>query len=228
MKNPFPRQIVQTEDGSSSIFLPDLNEHYHSVHGAIQESEHVFIRHGFDLVCEKSDQIKLLEVGLGTGLNCLLTLRASMRLEKMVSYTGLEPYPLSQEEWESLNYPQVINGIDIMEPYRMLHTSEYGMDVKLSSRFTLNKLEQTIEAVDLPDDCYHLVYFDAFGPQVQPELWNVEVFEKVAQSMRAGGVLVTYSAKGIVKRALKACGFMLEHPAGPPGKREMTRAVKVV
>ena len=226
MQNPFPRQIVQTEDGSSSFFLTELNEHYHSVHGAIQESKHVFIRQGFDFVCERFDQIQLLEVGLGTALNCILTLRESMRLEKKVRYTALEPYPLSMEEWEALNYPQIINDVDIIESFRMLHTSEYGMDVMLSPRFVVSKLEQTIEAVDLPDHLYHLVYFDAFGPQVQPELWTRQVFEKVAQSMKVGGVLVTYSAKGSVKRALKACGFVLEHPAGPPGKREMTRAVK--
>ena len=226
LKNKFIRQIVHTQDGSSSFFLPELHEHYHSVHGAIQESEHVFIRQGFDVASKNYDQINILEVGLGTGLNCLLSLQRSIILKKNVFYTAIEPYPLSAEEWGSLNYPQMTAGEYIKDAFNSIHTLGYGMEVSLSSNLRLIKLHDTIQAVDLPDKLYHLVYFDAFGPQVQPELWSREVFEKVAQSMKTGGVLVTYSAKGSVKRALKACGFVLEHPAGPPGKREMTRAVK--
>ncbi len=226
MRNPFTRQIVQTADGSSSIFLPELNEHYHSVHGAMQESECVFIQQGYDSLAKQFAQLHILEVGLGTGLNCLLTLKRSILWKNNVHYTAIEPYPLSTEEWGSLNYPHVISGQHTNESFSLIHNSEFGKEIALTSNFKLIKYHDTIQAVDLPDEMYHLVYFDAFGPQVQPELWTLDVFEKVARSMQTGGVLVTYSAKGSVKRALKACGFVLEHPAGPPGKREMTRAVK--
>jgi tRNA U34 5-methylaminomethyl-2-thiouridine-forming methyltransferase MnmC len=221
------RQIVHTEDGSSSIFLPELNEHYHSFHGAIQESKYVFINQGFDLALNSFDQLNVFEVGLGTGLNCLLTLQRSIILNKNVLYTAIEPYPLSDEEWGSLNYPQMITGQNLKEVFSLIHNSEFGIEVNLSVNFKMIKLQQTLQTVALPEDIFHLVYFDAFCPQVQPELWSKEIFEKIAQSMKIGGLLVTYSAKGIVKRALKECGFVLEHPAGPPGKREMTRALKV-
>ncbi len=226
MKNQFVRQIVHTEDGSSSIFLPELNEHYHSVHGAIQESEHVFIKEGFNLASKKGYQIRILEVGMGAGLNCLLTLRQSLILERQVHYTTIEPFPLAKDEWGMLNYPEKIGGDGISEAFCLLHTCDYGQEVRLSPGFILCKWQQPIEMVSLPYATYDLVYFDAFGPQVQPELWTEQVFKKVSRSVKKGGLLVTFSAKSKVKRVLKDCGFVLEHPKGPPGKREMTRAKK--
>ncbi len=168
----------------------------------------------------------ILEVGMGTGLNCLLTLKRSQILKKQVHYTAIEPFPLAKDEWGMLNYPEKIGGDGINDIFGLLHACCYGQDVRLSPGFTLRKWQQSIEIVSLPDATYDLVYFDAFGPQVQPELWTEQVFKKVSQSLKAGGLLVTYSAKGSVKRALKACSFVLEHPRGAPGKREMTRATK--
>lgn len=226
-ENHINRQIVQTADGSNSLYLPDLHEHYHSVHGAIQESKHVFIHEGFMKAAKGGGRLTILEVGLGTGLNCLLTHIYANLLGVQVHYTAIEPFPLLAQEYTSINHPALLPGEDNNQLFTLMHECDVHRDVLLRPGFCLLKISETLQDVTLPPEHYHLVYFDAFGPQVQPELWGHDVFEKMAASMVTGGMLVTYSARGSVKRALKASGFTLEHPAGPPGKREMTRATKI-
>lgn len=225
-RNHINREIVQTADGSSSLFLPGLQEHYHSVHGAIQESKHVFIHEGFIKAAKADGRLAVLEVGLGTGLNCLLTHIYANLLGVQVHYTAIEPYPLLEEEYRQINHPALLPGEGNSHIFSQIHECDAGIDVLLRPGFFLLKINQTLHEVNLPPGQFNLVYFDAFGPQVQPELWGQDVFEKMAASMITGGVLVTYSARGSVKRAMKASGFSLEHPAGPPGKRQMTRATK--
>lgn len=226
MKKQYHRQIVQTGDGSSGIFLPGLNEHYHSVHGALQESVHVFIREGFEKLAARPGRVDILEVGLGTGLNCLLTALKAMTDNRIFLYTALEPYPLTRSEYTRLNYPLLLKTEEAAGIFNRIHACRFGHVVSLWDGFGFMKHRQTIQEADLPAGIYRLVYYDAFGPQVAPEMWHQELFEKIYASMADGGVLVTYCARGSVKRALKASGFKLEHPAGPPGKREITRGVK--
>jgi tRNA U34 5-methylaminomethyl-2-thiouridine-forming methyltransferase MnmC len=225
-RNHINREIVQTADGSSILFLPDLHEHYHSIHGAIQESKHVFIHEGFIKAAKADGRLSVLEVGLGTGLNCLLTHIYANLLGMQVHYTAIEPYPLLEEEYRKINHPALLPGEGNSHIFSQIHECDAGVEVLLRPGFWLLKINQTFQEVILPPGQFNLVYFDAFGPQVQPELWGQDVFEKMATSMVTGGMLVTYSARGSVKRALKASGFTLEHPAGPPGKRQMTRATK--
>lgn len=224
--NYINRQIVQTEDGSPSFFLPDLNEHYHSIHGAMQESQHVFIQEGLLRRAAVSDSLRILEVGLGTGLNCLLSLRFAVEHHVRISYTALEPYPLKEEEYNSLKYGPPLDIPLYKKALEDMHRMPFLTEVCLTPAFRFMKTEETLQAAVLPENTFDLVYFDAFGPDVQPEMWTEAIFARIFSSMSEGGLLLTYSAKGSVKRALRACGFQLEHPRGAAGKREMTRAIK--
>ncbi len=227
MKKHYHRQIVQTEDGSMSLFLPEMQEHYHSVHGAIQESLHVFISEGFEKVASRSKLLSVLEVGLGTGLNCLLTAIQAKKHQLSVSYTALEPFPLIQEEYSLLNYHQMIEEEGVASLINDIHVCEFETVHWLTPSFSFRKLRQTVQDVILPESSYNLIYYDAFGPQVEPDMWEPDIFQKMFACLKNEGVLVTYCARGSVKRTLKACGFVLEHPKGPPGKREITRGGKV-
>jgi len=221
------RQLITTADGSHSIYLSEFDEHYHSVHGAIQESEHVFIRAGFDFVSSGQNPLNLLEIGFGTGLNALLTyLNHQKNPERTVNYTAIEAFPLETAIASQLNYPELLNSEAATEVFNLLHQSEWNQAVSISSHFTLTKLETTIQAYH-PSNKFHLIYFDAFAPTAQPELWTADVFSKIFDSLKKGGILTTYCAKGIVKRTLKEVGFKVESLQGPIGKREMTRALKI-
>ncbi len=223
----FNRKLIQTADGSHTLFLPELNEHYHSVHGALPESLHVFIREGLDLVLQnKKVEAGILEVGLGTGLNALLTLMRSADAGCRISYLALEPYPLTPKEVELLNFFDLMPGSIPRDAFMRMHEMPFHHKETIHPGFSFEKWPYSLHEAPLPAEAFDLVYFDAFGPQVQPELWTEGAFSSVYASMKKEGVLTTYSAKGSVKRALKACGFCLDHPSGPKGKREMTRAVK--
>lgn len=214
-------EIRKSEDGSSTIYRPDLDEHYHSIHGAIQESMHIFIEAG--LKHHSGSSLNILEVGFGTGLNALLTL--THRGDQAIFYHSLERYPLNKETVDQINYPDIINTVDSSNYFILLHQSQWNMDQSITQGFTLHK-----DSSDLIDfkalTKYDLVYFDAFAPDKQPELWTPEIFQKISDSMNQGGILVTYSCKGIVKRALRAANLKIEKIPGPPGKREMLRAIK--
>lgn len=219
-------ELKITADGSHTLYVPGLNEHYHSTFGAINESLHVFIESGFSTAAPTFEVVRLLEVGFGTGLNALLTWMESERIPKKVRYTALEPYPLGEAVWSSLNYPDCFCTFDYTPFFTQLHKSGWDEGVQISPFFHLLKIRKKLEVLIPGKETYNLVYFDAFGPEVQPELWSEGNFRKIFQSMEEGGILVTYSVKGSVRRALSNAGFKVEKIPGPAGKREITRAIK--
>lgn len=218
-------QIITTSDGSHSLLNTELKETYHSVHGALQESIHVFIKNGFDFFCERSHSspIKILEVGFGTGLNTLLTLEKASEVKRDVHYTTIEPFPLPENIWSKLNY-----GSESSTNYfAKLHHADWSADVSITPYFRLLKIKDSIQQIDLSPLFFDVVYFDAFAPNKQPEMWDILALQKVADAMKPQGILVTYCAKGQVKRDLKKTGLAVETLQGPPGKKEMTRATKL-
>lgn len=221
------RKIIETADGSSTIYLSDWNEHYHSKHGAVQEALHVFIHSGLHH-CYKinpKEDISILEIGFGTGLNAYLTLLEAAKLDLKIDYIGIEAYPVLTEEIKKLNYPRVITGLQQDKLFDSLHTADWESKHHITDRFILAKRQQFFEDID-EDDTYNLIYFDAFSPRVQPDLWSEGIFKIMYKVLKPKGVLVTYSAKGSVRRAMQDVGFTVERLPGPPGKREMLRATK--
>jgi tRNA U34 5-methylaminomethyl-2-thiouridine-forming methyltransferase MnmC len=217
------RELRQTADGSSTLFVPELQEHYHSINGAIQESNHIFLGCGLHTI-EKAT-VSILEIGFGTGLNAWLTALDVESSQKRVSYTSLEKYPLTREEIALLNYPQLAETPFSAELFQRIHNAAWGENIDLAPLFTLKKIESDVQAF-VSTQTYDIIYFDAFAPAVQPELWTEEIFRKMYNALNRGGILVTYCAQGQVKRNMKAAGFRIERLPGPPGKREITRARK--
>ncbi|MDZ4838741.1 MAG: tRNA (5-methylaminomethyl-2-thiouridine)(34)-methyltransferase MnmD [Bacteroidota bacterium] len=213
---------VITADGSSSLYNSELNEHYHSVNGAIQESIHVFIEAGLQLVKMLNlDSINILEIGFGTGLNALLTkINAS---EHIINYTGIEKYRLSPEITAELNYANKLGEGDF---FKAIHKAESNTKVQITDLFNLEIVDIDLVNYKPEFDKYHLIYFDAFAPTIQPELWKTKIFEALFHSLKSGGILTTYCAKGVVRRSLQEVGFRVERIPGPIGKREMLRASK--
>lgn len=218
-------QLIRTEDGSSTLYHPAVGEHYHSIHGAVEESQHVFIEMGLSARLEQpyAAPLQILEIGLGTGLNALLTLLSAG--EHPIHYTALEPFPLGEELSSALSFPQL--GLEGQHYLECLHRAPWGRAVPLegAALFSLEKLE-------IPLACYErqapldLIYFDAFSPESQPELWTEELFARIFAWARPGAVLTTYSAKGEVRRRLQRAGWFVERLPGPPHKREMLRATR--
>lgn len=223
VSNPY-REIATTADGSKTLFVPHWDEHYHSIHGAMQESIHVFIHAGLKYFIEKNQpaEIRIFEAGFGTGLNALLTAKYIMDLPVKVFYQSVEAYPLTMEEVEALNYVESESDL-LQKIYFDMHQAEWNQPVAITDNFILEKQKGFLEEWQNsgPVD---IVYFDAFAPSAQPDLWSEEVFENLYSAMSGDGILVTYCAKGSVKRAMKAAGWNIEKLPGPPGKREMTRA----
>jgi tRNA U34 5-methylaminomethyl-2-thiouridine-forming methyltransferase MnmC len=215
--------LIKTSDGSHTIYVPEIDEHYHSVHGAFQESTFIFIRNGFDF-CE-ADPLSILEVGFGTGLNALLTAIRSRAGSREVNYTSIENHPVDKKIIFSLNYHEFV-GENGKEIFHLIHTSPWNKSVNICRNFKLKKIEADFTKSRLSGK-YDLIYFDAFGPDKQPEMWTKEMFTGISAVTNKNGILVTYSAKGEVKRSLKACGFDVTLLPGPPGKRQMIRAVKI-
>ena len=218
------RAITSTADGSHTISIPGQNVMYHSRYGAIQESVHVFLQAGLHYLLNGDSElrsIKILEVGFGTGLNAFLTAIESQKLKVHVTYTTLEPFPLTTAEAALLNYPDLLGHPGL---FRSIHDSIWNEPVPISEYFTLEKYITSLQLFTSPIT-YQLVFFDAFAPLAQPEMWTEEMFRKVYGLMEKGGVLVTYCSKGDVKRAMKAAGFTIEKLPGPIGKREMIRAM---
>ena len=222
------REIITTADGSKTIFIPDWDENYHSKHGALQEALHVFIEAGLKYKQQEKSDLNILEIGFGTGLNAILTAIYAAKQNLEVEHHGLEAYPVSEEEIVALDYASLDEIKDNVETYNKLHASTWNELNRITPLFSLKKIEQTLEKYAPTSNTFDIIYFDAFGPRVQEEMWSLPIFEKLFNSLKANGVLVTYCAKGQVKRDLKAVGFSVESIPGPPGKREMTRAVKVV
>jgi tRNA U34 5-methylaminomethyl-2-thiouridine-forming methyltransferase MnmC len=218
-------QIITTGDGSHSLLNSELNETYHSVHGALRESLHVFIKHGLDFFCERSNEtpIRILEVGFGTGLNALLTIHRASEIQRPVEYTTLEAFPLDESIWSHLNYTEKDSAKDL---FRTIHLAAWSEPVMITPYFTLIKDHTTVQQSLLTPSSFDIIFFDAFAPSKQPELWEISVLNKMAMVMKPGGVFVTYCAKGQLKRDLKSLHLQVETLPGPPGKKEMVRALK--
>ena len=227
------REIFITSDGSTSIHLPDWNEQYHSKHGAIQEAYHVFIKAGFekfmDTISQKKEStqtnLSILEIGFGTGLNAFITFLEADKKNIKIDYVGVEAYPVAADEVEKLNYVAELKAENNQLVFNEMHTTSWDEKQTISDNFNLTKRKQFFADIN-DENTFDLIYFDAFGATNQPELWTEEIFQKMFTALKVGGVLTTYAAKGSVRRAMQSVGFTVERLAGPPGKREMLRAIK--
>lgn len=211
-------ELYLTEDGSHTLYSEHFKEHYHSVHGAIQESQHVFIEACLDQC--KLREINLLEIGFGTGLNALLSLIEGERSNLKINYTTIDLYPLVEQEIKRINYSKILG---FEQQFRQIHSSNWEEWQSINESFHLKKLQADLTSVIL-EDLYDVIFFDAFSPVVQPELWSTQIFNKLANCSHSGCILTTYSAKGAVRRSLMSAGFEVARIPGPPGKREMIRA----
>lgn len=219
------RELIKTGDGSWTIQLTDWNEQYHSKHGAIAEAQHVFIKNGLLHFHETAKPLTLsiLEIGFGTGLNALLSMQYADQQELKIEYHGMEAFPVAQTEWKAVNYAKAVGMPE--SSFESLHSCAWEVPARLSSNFILTKRQQTFDELN-EQGVYDLIYFDAFGPRVQPELWEMEILKKTYEALKPGGVWVSYCAKGDVRRNLQTLGFEVERLQGPPGKRHMLRATK--
>ncbi len=224
MGEEIPGELFTTGDGSHSVYAEKFGEPYHSRHGAIQESNHVFIESGLSFINKNKSEINIFEMGYGTGLNGVLTSIYARENKIKVNYQAIEKFPLSEEKIASLNYFELL---DISQTFYLEHhKNQEGINKNIHSHFHLELQEGDLNEIELPSTHFDLIYFDAFAPAAQPELWTEAVFAKLFRCLKPGGILTTYCAKGIVKRAMKAAGFIVEGIPGPPGKREMTRCLK--
>ncbi len=220
-------EIISTEDGSSSLINLDLNETYHSIHGAIQESQHVFIESGLNHLLQHSQEkeISILEIGFGTGLNAFLTLLAAKDLNIKVYYEGIEAFPLPMETIAQLNYPNLLKSEESKIVFNSLHQTDWNQTQVITPDFHLRKRNVKIQEAEFEKEKFDLIYFDAFAPSKQPEMWERSILQKVTEAMKPQGIFVTYSAKGQLKRDLVSLGLSVEKIPGPLGKREMIRAM---
>jgi len=217
------RKIIQTRDGSTTIHIEEWDECYHSRFGAIQEAQHVFIKNGLSLF--ENSSVSILEIGFGTGLNAFITFLESQKLNQIIDYVGVEAYPVSAEEVASMNYVAELDANNEIATFEKMHQCKWDEPIILNEDFLLTKRNQFFADIDDVEK-FDLIYFDAFGFNVQPELWSTEIFQKMYNALKPKGVLVTYAARGVVKRSMIEVGFGVEKLEGPPGKREMFRAKK--
>jgi tRNA U34 5-methylaminomethyl-2-thiouridine-forming methyltransferase MnmC len=218
------KELLVTEDGSHTIYLPEMDEHYHSIHGAIQESVHIYIEQGLQQTT--GSPISILEIGFGTGLNAYLTYCCAQERNISVNYFSLEKYPLTEAEYSKLNYPKCIFP-ENAAIFEQMHWAEWEIKSKISQSFSLQKLQADLLTYQFnPEPQFDLVYYDAFAPGKQPEMWTDEILQKVAASVKNEGIMVTYCAKGSVRRAFTSSGFLMERIPGPIGKKEILRGKK--
>ncbi|WP_162127849.1 tRNA (5-methylaminomethyl-2-thiouridine)(34)-methyltransferase MnmD [Flavobacterium phycosphaerae] len=218
------REIITTDDGSTTIHLPEWNESYHSKHGAIQEAYHVFIKNGFSLFGGRP--ISILEIGFGTGLNCFITYLEAKKKNQTIDYVGVEAYPIPMEEALQMNYAHTIEA-DESAVFEQIHQHHWEEKNTISQDFTLTKRKQFFQDIN-DENAFDLIYFDAFGFRVQPELWSEAIFAQMFRALKSNGVLVTYACRTSIKNAMLSAGFSVEKLPGAPGKREMLRATKAV
>ena len=220
-------KIITTDDGSHSLYVPELKETYHSTHGAWQESQHVFIKHGLDFILQNKalKKLNILEIGFGTGLNAILSVQRMLGADTQTEYHTLEPFPLDLELINQLNYGEFIKEASLIEIYHKMHQCNWQELVSITKNFSIEKHQTRLEDFESTIK-FDLVYYDAFAPSKQAELWRLEMIEKVSQMMNVGGAFVTYCAKGQFKRDLKAAGLEVETLPGPPGKKEMVRGIQ--
>lgn len=221
------RSIITTSDGSKTIQIEGWNEQYHSIHGALQEAKHVYINAGLKTFLErqpKQNALTLLEIGFGTGLNALLTALESLNISQEICYHGIEAYPVEAEELQALGYDTLIGSDPSI--FQNIHNCSWHENHKILPHFSIVKRQAFFS--DIAEvNAFDVIYFDAFGPRVQPDLWIESIFKKMYEALRPNGLLVTYCAKGSVRRCMQAVGFEVERLPGPPGKREMLRAIKL-
>ena len=222
------RQLLMTEDGSHTLIVPELKETYHSTHGAIRESDHVFIQEGLHHYSTEKQltRIRIFEVGFGTGLNALLTALFAEKQNLIVTYETIEAFPLEEGILMELNYPGQLDSGSANDLFTKMHAAKWNELVHVSNYLKLRKIHAGIQDHQL-SDAYDICYFDAFAPSKQPEMWELNVLEKIHDAMKQGGVFVTYCAQGQLKRNLRDIGFDVFTLEGPPGKKEMVRAIKI-
>ncbi|MBX0291578.1 tRNA (5-methylaminomethyl-2-thiouridine)(34)-methyltransferase MnmD [Hymenobacter sp. HSC-4F20] len=220
-------EVRATADGSSTLYVPALNEHYHSTHGALQEARHVYLAAGLEpALTGENPVVWVLEVGFGTGLNALLTLERSLTAGQKIFYDTIEKFPLPWEVVSQMHPEGHLASPELLDYQHQLHAAAWNRPVPLTPTFELLKRAGELQTTALPHNTYQVIYFDAFAPEKQPDMWTDEVFAQLYHAAAPGGVLVSYCAKGSFKRSLKAAGWLVEKIPGPPGKREMTRARK--
>jgi tRNA U34 5-methylaminomethyl-2-thiouridine-forming methyltransferase MnmC len=212
------REIITTSDGSSTIRLPEVDEHYHSKHGAIQEAQHVFIKNGLERFSQKN--VRILEIGYGTGLNALLTALYAEEKQIEIDYTGVEAYPIESTEHRAMNYAERLDATSAKALFEKLFEAEWEGTNSISTYFKLTKRKLLFEEIDFKGT-FDLIYFDAFGYRVQPDLWSAAIFFKMYEALDSEGILVTYAARTVIKRNMESVGFRVQKVPGPPGKREM-------
>ena len=217
------RNIIQTRDGSTTIHIEEWDECYHSRFGAIQEAQHVFIKKGLSLFENKS--VSILEIGFGTGLNAFITFLEYPKFNQKIDYVGVEAYPVAAEEAAMMNYVPELDAQQYGFIFEKLHQCTWEEPINLSEDFIFTKRKQLFEDID-DKEKFDLIYFDAFGYDVQPELWSEAIFKKMFEALKTKGYLVTYAARSVIKRNMIAAGFIVEKHEGAPGKREMFRAIK--
>ena len=218
------REIIKTNDGSTTIHLPEWDESYHSKHGAIQEAYHVFIKNGFSLF--EGKPISILEIGFGTGLNSFITYLEAKKNNQYIDYVGVDAYPVILDEALQMNYVAEIDATQ-SAIFQQLHECNWEQKNAIAENFTLTKRQQFFQDID-NSNAFNLIYFDAFGFRVQPELWSEDIFAKMFAALKLGGVLVTYACRTSIKNAMLSAGFSVEKLPGAPGKREMLRATKAL
>lgn len=223
LRNQMKREIIITNDGSTTIRIPEWDENYHSTHGAIQEAKHVFIKNGLDLF-QNQDSISILEIGFGTGLNAFITFLETLNKEK-VNYVGVEAYPVSTEEVLQMNYVSELQAADFKSIFQTMHNCSWEIDNLITAKFSLTKRKQFFQDIEDKNQ-FNLIYFDAFGFPLQPELWSEVIFKKMYEALLPNGVLVTYACRTPIRKAMLTAGFSVEKLPGAPGKREMLRATK--
>ena len=220
-----PNALFETQDGSHSLLSEQFGVSYHSKYGAIQETQHVFINAALRFKAVSQKEISILDIGFGTGLNAYMTLLEADKKNLSIQYTGIEAFPISIQQASDLNYSTLLKTDHFQASFLEMHRTDWATLVQLTDQFQFTKHQIKFETIDFSDQ-FDIIYFDAFAPNAQPELWEADLLGKMYQALKKEGVLVTYCAKGVVKRTLKAVGFEIEALKGPPGKREMTRAIK--
>jgi tRNA U34 5-methylaminomethyl-2-thiouridine-forming methyltransferase MnmC len=219
-------QIINTSDGSHTLYIPEMDEQYHSVNGAITESNYVYIEKGFNFNPKKN--VTVFEIGFGTGLNCLLTALQAEQEKRQTLYYSIEKYPLDKSVINQLNYGRLISS-EAQLCFEKIHDSEWNKTIEITEYFSIKKIKADLtDYIFEEQELFNVIYFDAFGPDKQPEMWTPLIFNKISMATAPNGVLVTYSAKGEVRRQFSASGFEMERLPGPPGKNQMLRGIKRV
>lgn len=221
------REIIKTKDNSKTLLIPSLNETYHSTHGAITEALHIYINHGINQFTSKKDIVSIFEMGFGTGLNAILTFKCCKQNNLKINYKTIEKFPISETEIEHLGYYNEPDLELLKDEYMKMHETPFNNAIQIDTDFSLTKHHTDIKSFDLSENSLDLIYFDAFAPQHQPDLWTKDVLTKMYNSLKTDGFLITYCAQGEFKRTLKAIGFEVIALDGPPGKREITKAIKL-